>query len=398
MADPHLHPSHRPTPPAGVPLHEHGQQQAAANLARNQLDHIYQHAPPNQLNTAVAPQEASADPYNHTYNQETGATEFNLENYHSAWQQYYQQYYHHYYSQQLEAHRQQDSNLQAHRAAEAQASAHIIGGSDPASATPSEVQALKNRLLGTVKQRAGQVRSSHHFVPIVSALVVGILFLFLQYNRIFFAQVKAYVSPGSVVSQNDTILVDPSTNSNVGPDTKIIIPKLNVNVPVVYDVTALDDTTVQKALERGVVHYKLPGANSIPGQSGNTVILGHSSNDVFDPGSYKFAFVLLDRLQNGDVFYLHYDSKRYIYRVTDRKVISPSDFGSLQTTSDKPQAILVTCTPPGTALKRLLIYGEQISPDPGTAAKPAANSADKEAPTLPGNSQTFFERVWDFFF
>jgi sortase A len=221
----------------------------------------------------------------------------------------------------------------------------------------------------------------------------------LQYNRVFFAQVEAYVSPGSVVNENDTVLVDPSANANVGPEPKLIIPKINVNIKVIYDITSLQDAPVQEGLNHGVVHYKLPGANSLPGQAGNMAILGHSSNDIFDPGDYKFAFVLLDRLQPGDIAYMHYQGKRYIYRVTDKKVINPTEFSVLQQNNGKPTLVLVTCTPPGTALKRLLVFAEQISPDPATATQPNGGQASSSEPTtLPANSPTLFERIRDFFF
>ena len=61
-----------------------------------------------------------------------------------------------------------------------------------------------------------------------------------------------------------------------------------------------------------------------------------------------------------------------------------------------PLATLVTCTPPGTALKRLVVIAEQISPDP---AKAVANT-DVPPPTksfnIAGNSPTLLERLFGF--
>lgn len=375
---------------------------AAANILRDRIDTIYDTAPPNQLKEEeAAAKQLEGTTYDRTYSD--GREQFNAQQYHNAWQQYYQQYYQRYYLQQLHVQRQQLAAEKAKTAATQamtaeQVSQPVMGGTDPAAIRKSQVTELKENLLGHVKDRAKKVRKSHHFMPIMSALVVGLVFLFLQYNRLFFAQVKAYISPGSVVNENDTVLVDPASNVNVGTEPKLIIPKINVNIHVVYDITSLEDAPVQEGLKKGVVHYKLPGANSLPGQVGNTVILGHSSNDIFDPGDYKFAFVLLDRLQAGDIVYMHYEGKRFIYRVTDKKVITPTEFNALHVNNGKPMLTLVTCTPPGTALKRLLVYAEQISPDPAAASQPDASGAEDEPTALPANSPTIFDRVRDFFF
>jgi hypothetical protein len=58
---------------------------------------------------------------------------------------------------------------------------------------------------------------------------------------------------------------------------------------------------------------------------------------------------------------------------------------------------LITCDPPGTALKRLIVMAEQISPDPAAAEKPAASGEDapKEEPKdISGNSPTILQRLF----
>jgi len=367
----------------------------AANIARHQAQHIYEQSPPNQLKEEPKPeptlQEEQSNPYMQTH-QPT----FDWQQYHTAWQQYYQQYYHRYYSQQLEDAR---ATPQEEAPAETEQPAGAITGSDSLGSIPkTRFQSLRDDLLATVSDRAKKVGKSQHIIPIASALIVGLLFIFLQYNRIVVAKVEAFISPGSTVDVSDTIILDPSANANVGNDPKLIIPKINVNVPVVYSVTTVEDSAIQTALEQGVVHYNLPGANSTPGQDGNGVVLGHSSNDVFDPGGYKFAFVLLDKLQNGDLFYMNYQGKRYVYKVSDKKIIKPTEWRTLQQTTDKPTMILVTCTPAGTAQSRLLVYGEQISPDPASASAKPANNEDSNPAAIPGNSPTFFERLKELLF
>lgn len=403
--------------PQGDPRQQ--QQEATAQLVRQQISQIYDTTPPNQ---PAEPQAPSAKPKHVVHpapvaaqptpepqpaQQEqpaqeqspydrTAAVNFDWREYHSAWQNYYQKYYERYYWQQLHTERQKLAAGAADRAIAREEGVAI--GQDPNAPAKNKVDAIKKDITNKVKERADKVRKSHHFVPLLSALGVGLVFIFLQFNSVVFAQIQSYISPGAV--SGDAINIDPSTPVNVGPEAKLIIPKINVEVPVDYAVNNISENNIQESLRDGATHYKLPGADAVPGQKGNTVILGHSSNDIFNQGAYKFVFVQLDRLQPGDIFYLHYNGTRYIYRMTSSKVIDPTEVSALQIGNDKPMATLITCTPPGTALKRLLIFAEQISPDPGVATAPVA-SEQTQAPvnnTLVGNEPSWLDQVWNFFF
>jgi hypothetical protein len=57
---------------------------------------------------------------------------------------------------------------------------------------------------------------------------------------------------------------------------------------------------------------------------------------------------------------------------------------------------LITCTPIGTALNRLLVTAEQVSPDPAAAeAAPQGSGQESEADNvLPSNAPTFLERIF----
>jgi sortase A len=364
--------------------------EAAARLMREQISTIYDTSDqPKELPKAA--KAAKSEPAKRTYHQthsdkkahDSAANDEHISQYHTAWQQYYQQYYERYYLSQL-------ARL---KPAAAPAASESPAAPEPEQLTKDEaVNELRDKLLGQVKVHSEKVRRSRHFLPIISALVVALVFLLVQYNRVMIAQVKSYVSPGAIDPQN--IVLDPTTNAKVGPEPKLIIPKINVDAPVVYNIGTLAESAIQKNLKKGVVHYELPGADSVPGQKGNTVILGHSSNDVFDDGDYKFVFVQLEKLQVGDVFYINYESTRYTYRITEKKVILPNQVSELIVATDKPIATLVTCVPLGTALKRLVVSAEQISPDPTKAATHESTAQDNKPVNLPGNAPTFFERLF----
>mgnify|MGYP003380768009 CR=1 FL=1 len=324
-----------------------------------------------QSTEAPNPYERTHDEQNHQINQ--GA----WQKYHTAWQSYYQQYYERYYVGQVN---QTQQVLQQQVAAQ--------------SATLTEGEAmyeLRNDLIGKVKHQAQKVRKSRHFWPIISAAAVMLVFLFLQYNRVVFAEVAAYVSPGNVNPAN--IIVDPSDTSTITKDDRLIIPKINVDVPIIWTANAADQNSLNDAMTKGVAWFNIQQAHSRPGENGNLVLSGHSSNDWLDQGDYKFIFAPLEQMKVGDTFYVNYQQKRYIYKITTTKVVAPTDVASLATDGKKPVATLITCTPLGTALNRLLVIAEQISPDPAIAAQPTTTS-DSSASQMPKNSPTFFERIF----
>lgn len=215
--------------------------------------------------------------------------------------------------------------------------------------------------------------------------VVLVIFMFGLFNERFIAP---FIQPSRNVSS--TPIIDTGAASGANPE--IIIPKINVEIPVIYDVDTINEGVVQKALQRGVVHY---ADTAMPGVDGNGVIVGHSSNNIFNPGKYKFAFVLLHRLETGDKFYLQKDGKRYTYVVYKREIVDPSDVAVMGPT-DKPATFtLITCDPPGTSWRRLVVVGEQISPDIKTnLASNTDNRLATKTTVLPGNSPSLWSRLW----
>jgi sortase A len=373
-------------------------QTAAANVVRNQIDTIYdnatQDAPvasqPAPTPVAQTTEEDVPNPYERTHSEHAEVQAEQWNKYHSAWQEYYQKYYERYYIGQVYKARE---TLEANLASE-KAKSEPRTATEQAEATFSRDEAmfdLRSKLLGKLQDSAKKVRKSRHFIPITAALCVVVLFLFLQYNRVLFANVQAYVSPGNIDPAN--IIIDPSTNVAVSPDPKLIIPKINVDVPVEYNVTP-DYNAQMKAMENGVAWFGIPGANSKPGQVGNTVLSGHSSNDIIDQGSYKFIFARLDHLEKGDTIYVNYNSVRYSYTVTRKEVVKPTDVQKLVYSGDKPILTLITCTPLGTSLNRLLVTAEQVSPSPSDAQAAPEASTNTGETSIPGNSPTFLQRVF----
>ena len=299
--------------------------------------------------------------------------------YHAAWQNYYQKYYESYYVAAVR------NNMSKTSVAQDQ---------PPLSEDDKKAQALhslRKKISGQARENTKKFRKSRHFVPIVSATLVVSVFLFLQYNRFLMAGIYAYIAPGNASPQE--LIYSPNASVTVGSESKLIIPKINVDVPAIYGV-GNDQKSQLDAMNQGVAHFAIPGASSVPGQVGNTVLSGHSSNDLFDSGNYKFIFAQLDRLEENDIIYANHGSVRYSYKITEKKIVMPTDVQALVYPTDKPILTLITCTPLGTAEKRLLVVAEQISPDPNNAKPQEQSDASNEEVEMPRNAPTFFEKLF----
>ena len=243
-----------------------------------------------------------------------------------------------------------------------------------------------------VKKVAVKVKHRIGFAkPIIG--FIGILFIVfvISQSPIIFNQIRFLFNKPSTNQVNNF------ADEKIGPQSIISIPKINVTAPIVY-ASSNDEVSIDNALKNGVVHY---AGTALPGELGNSVVVGHSSNDWWQPGDYKFVFILLDKLIPGDTFSVNYQSKRYVYKVTEVKTVLPTDLSVLAPTSDATFT-LITCTPAGTDWKRLVVKATQIAgPNPRTtsteqtsATSPSANSA------LPGDNASiagFFQSIGNFF-
>ena len=104
---------------------------------------------------------------------------------------------------------------------------------------------------------------------------------------------------------------------------------------------------------KSLVHY---GGTALPGDWGNTVIFGHSVlPQFFNPKNYKTIFSTLPTLEKKDKILIDFDGITYFYEVYELKVVSPDDVSVLEQRYDTSYLSLVTCVPPGTYWKRLIV-------------------------------------------
>ncbi len=135
----------------------------------------------------------------------------------------------------------------------------------------------------------------------------------------------------------------------------LVIPKIKVSAPVVFPKT-IDNKELLSYLERGVIKYN---DRSEIGKLGTAIILGHSSAYPWYRGQYGSAFALLSKLESGDQFAIFTQDKKFVYQVTDTKVIVPGDF-QVKQTDDKSHVILMSCWPVRTNKLRMVVSSDLV--------------------------------------
>ena len=369
------------------------QRQTAAEIARKKVMSAY--GAGSSFSSQNQYQQSQAQGNSGTYKTSSvNVSNQDLEKYHSAWQNYYQKYYNDYYAKAAKQYIATEK-LKSDRAKND--SKRLEAEELAPEATDNQV--ITKTLRETIQQKADgrfKIKKKHKkLIPALAGIFVVLFILFLQYNRLIFAPIMAYISPGNVTDEG-IAAIDPTVNTNVSETNKLIIPKLNIDVPVHFGISN-DTHTINKAMEEGVAHFMVPGAAAFPGQVGNTVITGHSAGDIYSSNQYKFIFSGLERLVEGDLIYIDYNKVRYTYRMSGRKTVEPNDVDSLRYSGDKAILTLITCWPLGTSRYRLLIFADQINPAVDTSAeKPTSDQEIKtdENIEMPKNENTFFENIF----
>ena len=137
----------------------------------------------------------------------------------------------------------------------------------------------------------------------------------------------------------------------------IDIPKINVYLPVQHGTGA---ETLEKSVGH-VVGTSLP----VGGSSTHAVLSAHSGM-----ASSKL-FSDIDRLAEGDTFYIHVLGDTLAYEVDGINTVLPTDTSLLQIEEGKDFVTLVTCTPFGVNTHRLLVRGHRVPYVPEQKAETA---------------------------
>ncbi len=142
------------------------------------------------------------------------------------------------------------------------------------------------------------------------------------------------------------------------PNSSIVIPKIGANARIINNVDAGNEGAYLEALRQGVAHA---AGTSFPGEGGHIFLFAHSTDYFWNVGTYNAIFYLLYKLEAGDEVNLFYQGQRYRYRVIDKQVVEASQVEYLTRKTNKEFLTLQTCWPPGTTLKRLLVFATRVS-------------------------------------
>lgn len=171
----------------------------------------------------------------------------------------------------------------------------------------------------------------------------------------------------------------------VGPPINMVmIPKLRIIAPLVQPPTEAllrqdwpaVEKDIQESLLKGVVHY--PGTAK-PGQAGNFFLTGHSSNYGWIKSQFNSIFARLHQLSVGDEYWVYWNGDSHRYIVRSKKEVSPSDVTVLDQPPDQRIATLMTCSPVGTTLRRLIVQSQEVDPDSGEVLR--VGEKTERAPT-----------------
>ena len=187
-------------------------------------------------------------------------------------------------------------------------------------------------------------------------IFIGLIIVVTMFGPLAKEEIKYQVSKTSLNQTSKEIIP-------IDSDFGLVIPSLNINSKVVAYVDPVDPLVYQKALTLGVAHAK---GSALPSENGNIFIFSHSSENFFEALRYNSIFYLLNKLKAGDIVDLYYKNTKYNYKITETKVVNPEDISYLKTTSQEKTLTLMTCYPPGTNFKRLIVIANNV--DPQTAS------------------------------
>jgi sortase A len=126
----------------------------------------------------------------------------------------------------------------------------------------------------------------------------------------------------------------------------ISIPKIHVDNAIV--------STVDVDLGQHLVNF--PGT-AIPPNKGNAVAFGHSTlPQLFDPKNYHTILAYAHTISVGDSIFVTVNNTQYRYQVEHIYIVDAESLDQyLAQDTDDSYFTIITCTPPGTTWKRLII-------------------------------------------
>lgn len=153
---------------------------------------------------------------------------------------------------------------------------------------------------------------------------------------------------------------DPAAPGDARSAVELSISKISVVAPMVWSKSENEKDQLAD-LQNGVAHFSKTVS---PGQNGNMVISGHSSNYIWAKGKFNYIFKNLNNLMPGDVVDFKTIQKNgkiitYHYKISEKFSTLPDDARIFEDTS-VATLTLSTCWPIGSNARRLIVKGEVV--------------------------------------
>jgi len=132
----------------------------------------------------------------------------------------------------------------------------------------------------------------------------------------------------------------------------VVVPKIEAASNIVVNVNTANKEEYLEALRKGVAHAK---GTYFPGQGENIFLFAHSTDSPVNFSRYNAIFYLLRKLDEGDQIVLYFADKKYIYEVESKFTTNINDTAWITESTDDERLLLMTCDPPGTTWRRLII-------------------------------------------
>ena len=156
-------------------------------------------------------------------------------------------------------------------------------------------------------------------------------------------------------STNNVILED--QGEYYDKENSVEISKIEVLAPLVFSQSA-EQIDLQKALDTGVVLFP---DSVLRGESGQTIILGHSAPAGWPKIKYDWVFSRLNELVEGEEVIVYFNNRKYVY-IVSRKVFLErgEELSQDGLTNNENMVVLISCWPPGKDLRRIAVEAKEV--------------------------------------
>ncbi len=193
------------------------------------------------------------------------------------------------------------------------------------------------------------------FIFLISVLAVNWNHISWLFNYKAVSEIASSAFEENIVDKTNEIIekkeekpplksFEPSDKEN-----SLEIPKIEVSVPFIV-VSSATQNDFMELLSEGVVYFP---DSVLPGEAGQTIILGHSAPAGWPKIRYDWVFTRISELTAGDEIFVYFNHKKYIYYVTGKIFLDRGEEVPKPLTNYENMLILISCWPPGKDYKRI---------------------------------------------